>query len=54
MITVVLAWLLLGEEIRLAAILGGAIVVGATMAVIMLDARSTRAERLEQAAEKVS
>ena len=53
-ITVVLAWLLLGEEIPPAAVLGGAIVVGATMAVIALDARSTRAERLEQAAEKVS
>ena len=53
-ITVVLAWLLLGEEIPPAAVLGGAVVVGATMAVIALDARSTRAERLEQAAEKVS
>ena len=53
-ITVVLAWLVLGEAIPPAAVLGGAIVVGATMAVIALDARSTRAERLDEAAEKVS
>ena len=53
-ITVVLAWLVLGEAIPPPAILGGAIVVGATMAVIGLDARSARAERLDEAAEKVS
>lgn len=53
-ITVVLAWLVLGESIPPAAVLGGAIVVGATMAVIGLDARSTRAERIDEAAEKVS
>ena len=53
-ITVVLAWLVLGESIPPAAVVGGAIVVGATMAVIGLDARSARAERLDQAAEKIS
>jgi drug/metabolite transporter (DMT)-like permease len=53
-ITVVLAWLVLGESIPPAAVLGGAIVVGATMAVIGLDARSARAERIDEAAEKVS
>jgi len=53
-ITVVLAWLVLGESIPPAAVLGGALVVGATMAVIGLDARSARAERLDEAAEKVS
>ena len=53
-ITVVLAWLVLGESIPPAAVLGGALVVGATMAVIGLDARSARAERLDEAAEKIS
>jgi len=53
-ITVVLAWLVLGEAIPPAAILGGAVVVGATMAVIALDARSGRAGRIDQAAEKIS
>jgi drug/metabolite transporter (DMT)-like permease len=53
-ITVVLAWVLLGESLTRGAILGGAIVVGATMAVIALDARSVRADRLDEAAEKIS
>jgi drug/metabolite transporter (DMT)-like permease len=53
-ITVVLAWLVLGEAIPLVAALGGAVTVGATMAVIGLDARESRAEHLEEAAEKVS
>jgi drug/metabolite transporter (DMT)-like permease len=53
-ITVVLAWIVLGESITRGAILGGAIVVGATMAVIALDARSARADRLDEAAEKIS
>ncbi len=53
-ITVVLAWVLLGESLTRGAILGGAIVVGATMAVIALDARSARADRLDEAAEKIS
>jgi drug/metabolite transporter (DMT)-like permease len=53
-ITAVLAWLVLGEAIPAVAALGGAITVGATMAVIALDARASRAEHLEEAAEKVS
>jgi drug/metabolite transporter (DMT)-like permease len=53
-ITAVLAWILLGESIPAWGIIGGAIVVGATMAVIALDARSMRTERLDEAAEKVS
>ncbi len=53
-ITVVLAWLVLGEAIPATAVIGGAIVVGATMAVIALDARGGRADRLDEAAEKVS
>jgi drug/metabolite transporter (DMT)-like permease len=53
-ITAVLAWLVLGEAIPAVAALGGAITVGATMAVIGLDARASRAEHLEEAAEKVS
>jgi drug/metabolite transporter (DMT)-like permease len=52
-ITVVLAWLVLGEAIPAMAAAGGALTVGATMAVIGLDARETRAEHLEEAAEKV-
>jgi drug/metabolite transporter (DMT)-like permease len=50
---VVLAWLVLGEAIPAMAAAGGALTVGATMAVIGLDARETRAEHLEEAAEKV-
>jgi drug/metabolite transporter (DMT)-like permease len=53
-ITAVLAWLVLREAIPAVAALGGAITVGATMAVIALDARASRAEHLEEAAEKVS
>jgi drug/metabolite transporter (DMT)-like permease len=53
-ITAVLAWLVLGERIPPIAAVGGAITVGATMAVIGLDARDTRAEHLEEAAERVS
>jgi drug/metabolite transporter (DMT)-like permease len=42
-ITAVLAWIVLGEQIPALAALGGALTVGATMAVLALDAR----ERLE-------
>ena len=53
-ITVVLAWLLLGEAIPATALLGGAVVVGATMAVIAADARRNRMHDVDEAAEKVS
>jgi drug/metabolite transporter (DMT)-like permease len=52
-ITAVLAWLVLGERIPPLAAIGGAITVGATMAVIGLDARETRAEHLEEGVERV-
>jgi drug/metabolite transporter (DMT)-like permease len=53
-ITAVLAWIVLGEGIPPIAALGGAITIGATMAVIALDARKRRTEDLDEAAEKVS
>jgi drug/metabolite transporter (DMT)-like permease len=53
-ITAILAWLVLGEVIPPVAAIGGAMTVGATMAVIGLEAREGRAEHLEEAAEKVS
>jgi drug/metabolite transporter (DMT)-like permease len=53
-ITAVLAWIVLGEAIGPVAALGGAITVGATMAVISLDAGAADEQHLEQAAEKVS
>ena len=52
-ITAVLAWVVLGERIPPVAALGGAITVGATMAVIGLDARESRAEHLEEGVERV-
>ena len=53
-ITAVLAWIVLGELISAVAALGGAITVGATMAVIALDAGEADEQHLEEAAEKVS
>jgi drug/metabolite transporter (DMT)-like permease len=53
-ITAVLAWIVLGEAIGPVAALGGAITVGATMAVISLDAGDADEQHLEEAAEKVS
>jgi drug/metabolite transporter (DMT)-like permease len=53
-ITAVLAWIVLGEAIPPVAALGGAITVGATMAVIALDAGEADEQHLEEAAEKVS
>jgi drug/metabolite transporter (DMT)-like permease len=53
-ITAVLAWIVLAERIPPAAAVGGALTVGATMAVIALDARESREEHLEEAAERVS
>ena len=53
-ITAVLAWIVLGEAIGPIAALGGAITVGATMAVIALDAGHADEQHLEEAAEKVS
>jgi drug/metabolite transporter (DMT)-like permease len=50
-ITVVLAWLILGEGVSLVAAIGAALAVGATMAVIALDARDRREE---SAAARVS
>ena len=41
-ITVMLAWLILGEALSLSAALGSLLAVGATMAVIALDARERR------------
>jgi drug/metabolite transporter (DMT)-like permease len=53
-ITAVLAWIVLGESISAVAAFGGAITVGATMAVIALDAGEADEQHLEEAAEKVS
>jgi drug/metabolite transporter (DMT)-like permease len=53
-ITAALAWIVLGEQIPPLAALGGALTVGATMAVIALDARDRRDEHIDEAAEKVS
>jgi drug/metabolite transporter (DMT)-like permease len=52
-ITAVLAWIVLGEAISPIAALGGAITVGATMAVIAFDAGEAGDQHLEEAAEKV-
>jgi drug/metabolite transporter (DMT)-like permease len=49
-ITAVLAWIVLGEAIPPVAALGGAITVGATMAVIAWDAREAEEQHLEEAA----
>jgi drug/metabolite transporter (DMT)-like permease len=56
-ITAGLAWLVLAERVPALAALGGALTVGATMAVIALDARSVSApdaEHFDEAAERVS
>ncbi len=53
-ITAALAWIVLDEQIPPLAALGGALTVGATMAVIALDARDRRDEHIDEAAEKVS
>lgn len=53
-ITAMLAWLILGEALSAAAILGGALTVGATMAVVALDARRARMPDVDEAAEKLS
>ncbi len=53
-ITAVLAWIVLGEAIPPVAALGGAVTVGATMAVIAWDASEAEEQHLEEAAEKVS
>ena len=53
-ITAVLAWIVLGESISTKAIVGGAVTVGATMAILGFDARARRTENLDEAAEKVS
>ncbi len=53
-ITAVLAWIILGEVIPPAAIAGGALTIGATMAVIAIESRAARAAELGDAAEKVS
>ena len=53
-ITAALAWVVLGEAITPIAVLGGALTVAATMAVIGLDARDSRAERFARDDERVS
>ncbi len=53
-ITAVLAWLLLSEALPAAAIVGGAITIAATMAVVAWDVRAARMPDVGDAAEKVS
>jgi drug/metabolite transporter (DMT)-like permease len=53
-ITAILAWIVLGEALSPAAMIGGAITVGATMAVVALDARRARMPDVDEAAEKLS
>jgi len=53
-ITAVLAWVLLGEALTPAAMVGGTLTVGATMVVVAVDARRVNVPDLEDAAEKVS
>jgi drug/metabolite transporter (DMT)-like permease len=53
-ITAVLAWLILSEALPAAAIVGGAITIVATMAVVAWDARAARMPDVGDAAEKVS
>jgi len=53
-ITAVLAWIVLGETLSAAAMIGGAITVGATMAVVAFDARGARMPDVDEAAEKLS
>jgi drug/metabolite transporter (DMT)-like permease len=53
-ITAVLAWIVLGEALSVAAMLGGALTVGATMAVVALDARAARMTDVDEAAERLN
>jgi drug/metabolite transporter (DMT)-like permease len=53
-ITAVLAWIVLGEALSAAAMLGAAITVGATMAVVALDARGSRMADVDEAAERLT
>jgi drug/metabolite transporter (DMT)-like permease len=53
-ITAVLAWIVLGETLSVAAMLGGALTVGATMAVVALDARAARMTDVDEAAERLN
>jgi drug/metabolite transporter (DMT)-like permease len=53
-ITAVLAWIVLGERLPGAAMLGGALTVGATMAVVALDARAARMTDVDEAAERLN
>jgi drug/metabolite transporter (DMT)-like permease len=57
-VTTALAWLVLDERVPALAALGGAVTIGATMAVITLDARRGRgmseAVHLDEAAERVN
>jgi drug/metabolite transporter (DMT)-like permease len=57
-ITAALAWVVLGERVTGLTIVGGAVTIAATMAVIVLDARRRRdapeAVPLDEAAERVS
>jgi drug/metabolite transporter (DMT)-like permease len=53
-ITAVLAWIILGESLTPVSMIGGAITVGATMAVVALDARRARIPDMDEAAEKLS
>jgi len=53
-ITAVLAWVVLGEALSPAAMIGGALTVGATMAVVAVDARGARVPDVDEAAEKLS
>jgi drug/metabolite transporter (DMT)-like permease len=53
-ITAVLAWIVLGEALTPAAMVGGALTVGATMVVVAVDARRAPVPDIDDAAEKVS
>ena len=53
-ITVLLAWLVLGETIPPLALLGGAVVIAATGAVLVGAARRDTAADLDEAAERAS
>jgi drug/metabolite transporter (DMT)-like permease len=53
-ITAILAWLILSEALSGAAIVGGALTIVATMAVVALDARAARLPDVDEAAEKLS
>jgi drug/metabolite transporter (DMT)-like permease len=53
-ITAVLAWVVLGESLSPAAMIGGAVTVSATMAVVAFDARAARIADVDEAAERIS